>query len=130
MFRNPHRDRLRKMFADQFEQDGESFLYRRDLKGAAIRVTQAERDEFVASFNRTARYIFWSLVPGSVFVIFLLAWLVPQQDEAARTTAVWIAVPAILIPFGAAFYRIWTRPARWPSREYLTRSWGWARCSA
>ena len=51
MFNNLHFDRVRQLFADQFEPEGTGFLYRKSIKGAPIRVTAVERDRFVAAFN-------------------------------------------------------------------------------
>lgn len=112
MFSNPHFDRVRQMFADQFEPDGSGFLYRKGMKGPAIRVSEAERDEFIAVFNKRLRYSMWSIVPATVILILLLVWLVPDVDSTAGHVAMWIGIAAILAPFMAGYYWAWTAPAR------------------
>ncbi len=52
-------DRVRQMFADQFEPDAQGFVYRKSMKGAPIRVSAVERDRYIATFNRYTRYASW-----------------------------------------------------------------------
>lgn len=49
----------RKIFAEQFEPDGDGFLYRYRGKSAPIRVTAAERERFIADFNKRCGYMVW-----------------------------------------------------------------------
>jgi hypothetical protein len=112
MFSNPHFDRVRQMFTDQFEPNGGSFLYRKSMKGAPIRVSEAERDEFVTTFNRRLRYSMWSIVPATVILIFLLVWLVPDTDSTAGHVAMWIGIAAVIAPFLGGYYWAWNAPAR------------------
>lgn len=62
----------RKIFADQFEPDGDGFLYRKSGRGAPIRVTAAERDRFVGDFNRRFRYVVWGSAGAMMAAILLL----------------------------------------------------------
>lgn len=112
MFNNPHFDQVRQNFADQFEQDGAGFLYRKSMKGAPIRVTDTERDSFVASFNRRLRYAAWSVLPATVLVIGLLAFLVPDVESATGKLAMGFAIGLILGPFLLFYYWAWNAPAR------------------
>ena len=54
----------RKSFADQFEQDGSGFIYRRSQKGEAIRVSADERNRFIDDFNRNLRRGMWMMYIG------------------------------------------------------------------
>jgi hypothetical protein len=40
-------DGVRQAFAEQFEQSGANFIYRRSQKGEAIRVSAEERSKFI-----------------------------------------------------------------------------------
>jgi hypothetical protein len=87
MFGNAHLDRVRQAFADQFSDDGHNFIYRRYQKGAPVRVSRLERDEFVAVFNRRISYAMWSTFPATVGLILLLVWLIPDADSPAAQIA-------------------------------------------
>ena len=112
MFGNSHFDRVRQTFADQFVDDSHGFIYRKGLKGAPIRVSELERDEFIATFNKRIRHARWSIFPATLALILLLAWLIRDVDSAAADIAIWVGIGAILLPFMALFYRAWNAPAR------------------
>lgn len=112
MFGNSHFDRVREIFADQFEQDANGFCYRKGMKGAAYRVSEAERDQFVATFNKRLRYASWAIAPATIVLIVLLAWLIPDSDSDLENSAIWIGIAAILIPFMAIYYWAWNAPSR------------------
>ena len=57
-------DRVRQTFADQFEQDGTNFVYRRSQKGVAINVTAQERGKFIDKFGRDLRRAKWLIYGG------------------------------------------------------------------
>ncbi len=59
MFRNRNLDRVRDLFADQFEPSGDGFLYRKSMKGAPIPVSRDERERFDADFHRRLRKLMW-----------------------------------------------------------------------
>lgn len=112
MFYNSHFDRVRQLFAEQFSGDSRGFVYRKGQKGAPIRLSEIERDEFVAAFNKRIRYASWSLIPATVGLILLLVWLVPDTDSAAGQMATWVGIAAILVPFMAIYYWAWNAPSR------------------
>jgi hypothetical protein len=62
-------DRARQAFADQFEQDGSGFVYRRSQKGAAIRVSAEEHDRFIGEFNSNLRRANWIIYVGLTLVL-------------------------------------------------------------
>ena len=72
MLVRPKSNRAQQDFADQFTADGSAFIYRKSQTGAAIRVTPAERDAFVATFNRRMRYVRWSIMPLTLAVTMVL----------------------------------------------------------
>jgi hypothetical protein len=112
MFANAHFERLRQMFADQFEPDGSNFLYRKSMMGAPIRVNQTERDGFVSTFNRRLRYATWSLVPATLLLIGLLVVLFPHVDNSSAQIAIYTGIGFVLLPFMAGHYWAWNGPAR------------------
>ena len=112
MFRNAHLDRLRQAFADQFSVEGRGFIYRKYQKGVPIRVSEIERDRFVATFNKRTRYAMWSIFPATVGLILLLAWLIPDPDSPEGQIALWVGIAAILVPFVAIYLWAWNAPAR------------------
>ncbi|OJV33745.1 MAG: hypothetical protein BGO24_09835 [Sphingomonas sp. 67-36] len=112
MLSTPHLDRVRQLFADQFSGDSRGYVYRRGQKGAPIRVSEMERNQFIATFNRRIRYAMWSILPATVGLIILLVWLFPDSDSPMAQTAMWTGIAAILVPFIAIFYWAWNAPAR------------------
>lgn len=61
--------RLRQTFADQFEQDGANFIYRRSQKGEAIRVSAEERNRFIEQFDKNVRRAKWIIYIGLILVL-------------------------------------------------------------
>ena len=60
-------------FLDQFDWDGGDWLYRHRMTGAAYRVTDREKDAFVAAFDRQQRWLGW--IGLAIFLPFML-WLI------------------------------------------------------
>ncbi len=112
MVGDAHLDRLRQAFADQFSDGGHSFIYRKYQTGVPVRVTKSERDGFVATFNKRIRYAMWSIVPATVGLILLLAWLTPDADSPAAQIAMWGGLAGILLPSIMIFYWAWGAPSR------------------
>jgi len=112
MFGDAHLDRLRQAFADQFSEDGHSFIYRKYQKGVPVRVSRLERDGFIAAFNKHARYAIWSSVSVTVGLTLLLVCLMPDSDSPAAQIAMWGSIAALLLPFMVILYRAWNAPSR------------------
>lgn len=112
MSAKPHFDSVRRSFSDQFEPDGADFLYRRDGKGARIRVSQAERDRFVAAFNRRFIYAIASMLPATALLVALLIWLVPHISEGAAYAGMVGGSLLIVAPYIAIYRWAWNSPAR------------------
>ena len=112
MFTNPHFDRIRQAFAGQFASDSHGLIYRKGQKGAPIRVSEIERVDFIAAFNKQIRYATWSIFPATVALILFLVWLSPDADSSAATPAIFVGIGVILLPYLAIFYRAWDAPSR------------------
>lgn len=112
MFGNARSDHLRQIFADQFSVGEHGLINRKHQKGAPIRVSKAERDGFVAAFNKRIRYATWFIFPATVALILLLVWLTPGADSPVSLIAMWGGIVAILLPFMMIYYWAWNAPSR------------------
>lgn len=112
MFGNSHLARVQQIFADQFTSDAKGYVYRKGQIGEPFRVSDAERDAFIASFNKRIRYSFWSILPATIILILGLAWLIPDSDTMEANVAIWIGLCAILLPFLAVYLWSWNAPVR------------------
>jgi tetratricopeptide (TPR) repeat protein len=108
----------RKSFADQFEQDGSGFIYRRSQKGEAIRVSADERSRFIDEFNRNLRrgmwmmYIALTLALGGVILFSVL------RGTDLSQAAMFITIGVLMIPY--LWYNRWAWGA--PTRELAGRT--------
>ncbi|MBB3957843.1 hypothetical protein [Novosphingobium sediminicola] len=109
---NAHLDGLRQAFADQFSNEKDGFIYRKNQKGAPFRVSSLERDRFVGTFTKRVRYGLWSLVPATIILIVLLVWLTPDSDSPTFQIAMWAGLAAIILSFQAVFHWAWGAPSR------------------
>jgi hypothetical protein len=112
MLENNHLERLRQSFADQFEVDGKDIFYRRGMKGAPIRVTEAERDALVANYNRRLRYAMWPTPFTTVLLIGLLVWFAPDSQGTAGQWIMWPGICLAMAPSLIIMRRAWTAPFR------------------
>ncbi|MCB2065352.1 MAG: hypothetical protein KDE15_01780 [Erythrobacter sp.] len=91
------------LFAAQFKEDGDGYIYRRNRVGAAYRVSPAERDKFVDEYRRSYRKMMWLAFGFMMIAVTLAAVLVPQvldrQAEligyvvgAIMVIVIWLAI--------------------------------------
>jgi hypothetical protein len=104
-------NRLRQNFADQFEPDGDFFLYRRSSRGAPIRVSAQERAAYIAAFDLWLRWCFWALFAGFTALILVeVIYFYPSSSQAD-----WIfgsGIAALFAFYMAAFLWAWNAPTR------------------
>ena len=112
MFGSRHFDRVHEFFADQFEPEGADFVYRKNMKGAPIRVSAPERDAFVAAFKRAYRIAFWAVTAGTIFVILLLALWTPDPESVEGQVGMYGTVGMAVALLLATHYWLWAAPAR------------------
>jgi hypothetical protein len=117
MFRNQHFDKARQIFADQFVNDGNGYIYRKSSKGAPVRVTEAERDEFVANFSRWLKYTSWGLLVSMLAVIAGLFLAGADLDKASGQTAMYASMGLLIAIFLGAYFWAWSMPVRALSRR-------------
>ena len=109
---NPQYDRVRQLFADQFEADGDGYWFRKNLKSPAIQVSADERDAFVAAFSRSFTRWTWGLIATlTVFLVALLAWAL-RTNVAHVAAPIYIGVGLMLTIFMAGCMRAWRAPER------------------
>jgi hypothetical protein len=112
MFGNQNLDRVYELFADQFEQEGDGFVYRKSLKGAAKRISTAERDDFILSFRRSYRRMFWAWMAAIFCGIFAyIGWTV-YDDREMSELALYLGIAAFFAMFLFSHYYVWGAPAR------------------
>ena len=111
-FRNGHFDQLKQLFADQFTLDGRDYIYRKSMKGAAIRVTAQERDAFIADFARRIRYASWMLVGGTIGLIALLVFFDFDRGTAGADIALYGGFAMMMAIFWLGYLWAWNAPVR------------------
>jgi hypothetical protein len=107
-----HFDRVRQMFADQFEPDAQGFIYRKYMKGAPIQVNSAERDRYIATFNRYIKYASWGMFGGMLFLAVALAIYATARGIDLPDMAIYVGIGVIFVAFMAGYYWNWNLPAR------------------
>jgi hypothetical protein len=108
----------RQFFADQFEPDGDGYLYRRSQKGAPIHVSAEERQRFIDDYARRLRYSMWGIVGGLMVVIALSLWWTLSTASELPDAAMYVAIGAVAVACVA--YAMWIRGA--PARELARRT--------
>ncbi len=112
MFRFGQTEYFRSSFAEQFEADGDTYLYRRFRKGAPVRVSARERDDFVANFERSYKRAYLSMMIGLfVLMMAMVATTVAMGHELAEYV-IYSVIASWTSVFLFAHYRIWNAPAR------------------
>jgi hypothetical protein len=92
-------ERVRKKFLDQFESDGEVYLYRREMRGMGVPVSAAERDLLTEQYMQRCQR---SAVFGGIAIVFLIVALVILGVGRYYWIAGWI-----LFVLGMAVIRQW-----------------------
>jgi tetratricopeptide (TPR) repeat protein len=104
--------RVRQTFADQFEQDGANFIYRRSQKGEAIRVSAEERSKFIEEFDRNVRRAKWIIYVGLTLVLGGIIGFSLLRGTDLSQGAIFIGIGLVMIPYFAFYRWAWAAPAR------------------
>jgi hypothetical protein len=105
-------DGAAQVFADQFSRDAHGLIYRKSQKGAPIRVSEAERDGFVATFNKQKRYAMWATVSAILALLVPFAWMSLNTNSATIKLAKWAGIVAIFAIYMTIHFWIWNAPSR------------------
>ena len=108
-----YRTRADKLFADQFETtDDGAFLYRRSLKGAPIKVSLLERNEFVEQFIKMRQRAGWVLMFGLFALAISAVFIFNDADSRDAHTYMFVGAGAIVTAFLVFWRWAWSAPAR------------------
>jgi hypothetical protein len=113
MFRMPdYSGPVRQQFEDQFEREGDAFLYRRNLRYAPVRVTAGEREAFVEDFARAMRRLQWATIAGLILLTLGLAAFLTWQDREFSALPLYVGLGVIVVLNMLLWYRAWKAPSR------------------
>lgn len=104
------------MFAGQFQPDGDGFIYRKNMKGAAIRVTAAERERYIAAYKKSFRYSVWG---GAGAVILFVFGAIFFFDNGGETSGAVTGTVFLLLMVFYLLASYWAMSA--PARELRGR---------
>jgi len=108
----------RKSFADQFEQDGSSFIYRQSQKGEAITVSADERSRFIDEFDRNLRRGTWIMYIGLALGLGGAVLFSVLRGSDLSQAAIFVGIGIVIAPYVA--YNSWV--GRAPARELAGRT--------
>jgi len=91
------KENLMRPFVNQFDEYQGHLVYRHHSKAAPIRVTEAERDSFIAEFERFANRLIWWSFP---MLLLTILGLVILDEQAVLPMPHWVqvAVGLLLLP--------------------------------
>jgi tetratricopeptide (TPR) repeat protein len=104
--------RARQLFDDQFEENGNSFTYRKSQKGEAIRVSAEERTRFIDEFNRNLRRATWGMYIGFAVVVGGILLLTLVEGADVSQAAIYAGIAVVVVPYLAYYYWAWGAPQR------------------
>ncbi len=110
-------DGLIESFSSRFEADGDSFLFRSNLKSAPIRVTAAERSEEIDRYRRSMRRAMVASVIVTIVSILLLAWIDITYDDSDLSWMTWL----LLVPLIGGFAFVTVHISKAPDRRFANR---------
>jgi hypothetical protein len=112
VFTDVHLARVKQAFAAQFMPERDGYIYRRGQRGPAIRVTTAEREAFVATFDRAIGRFGWSIVLATIVVLGALEILPVVLPGPLRGYEESVATALLVASFMLAWWWIRNAPAR------------------
>jgi tetratricopeptide (TPR) repeat protein len=112
MSRTDSWSRVRESFADQFEQDGSNFIYRRSQKGEAFRVSPAEHDRFLDEFDRNLSRAKWIIYLGLTVVLGGIVLFSFRRSSDLSQGVLFLGVGLAMMPYLAYYRWAWAAPAR------------------
>ena len=109
---NRHFDKAITGFTQQFELEGDTYLYRRGLKGAPIPVSASEREGFIADYSRHLRRLTWGFAGVAMVAIVIFSFLTTTDGRELGDLWLYGLIVLATIPFLIVHHRIWNAPAR------------------
>ena len=108
---NRHFDKAITGFTQQFELEGDTYLYR-GLKGAPIPVSASEREGFIADYSRHLRRLTWGFAGVAMVAIVIFSFLTTTDGRELGDLWLYGLIVLATIPFLIVHHRIWNAPAR------------------
>ncbi|WP_156254344.1 hypothetical protein [Sandarakinorhabdus oryzae] len=105
-------EHMTSLFAEQFLPDGNDYLYRRQLTAAPVRVTNRERDDFVATFRRQARISFWATSLGLLLLTTILISISMNDETLDFEMGIYVIIGLVTVPYFWFFWLAWNAPHR------------------
>jgi hypothetical protein len=93
-------------FEAQFQPHGDGFLYRKARKGDPIPVTRAERDGFIAAYERRQKFLIGGLVAA------LLGWSLFITTHKIASYWEYVVMAILMAAAVVQNSRAWNAPAR------------------
>ena len=126
-----------QLFLNQFEQDGDRFLYRKYGRGAPIPVSIEEREGFRLQYRKASRRMIWGAVLIVCAAIAFGSWIAPEFiDDGPGIMVICLSVIGVIAILSV---RNTTAPARalerrspvgieiskdeWRARHFAATSW-------
>jgi ammonia channel protein AmtB len=101
-----------QLFADQFEQRGDGYVYRKTLKGPPIPVSAEERQRFIGDYARHMKLVKWLLMGGfALLTTAVVCWSVETETQLNNTAFI-VAIAAMALAYVAFGQWAWNQPAR------------------
>lgn len=111
-FGKDHWAQSKQLFEEQFERDGDAYLYRRSQKGAPVRVTAVERERYLAEYASRLRIATWIIYLGLMLVAAVVVWWTVEANADFPDLPIYLAIGAVAaISIGFAHWA-WGAPAR------------------
>lgn len=112
MIFDQHTDKMVNLFADQFQLDGDKYLYRKGMKAAPIRVAKVERDDFVETYRRHARIGFWVMLLALILLSTLMIGVSMSNDAVDVETGTYAIVGFVSALYLWLNFHAWNAPHR------------------
>ncbi|MEG3145218.1 hypothetical protein U1839_11210 [Sphingomonas sp. RT2P30] len=112
MFAEVHLARVKQAFAAQFTPERDGYVYRRGQRGPGIRVTVAERDRFVAAFDRAIVRWAWGMVLATIVTLGGLALFPISLPGPLNGAEEGVATTVLIVFFMSSWWWIRAAPAR------------------
>jgi hypothetical protein len=104
-------NRLRQLFANRFETDGDGYLFRTTIGAPGFKVSAQERDRWLATFSRRIQIAIWA-TGGLTALIFVAAFLIAPNEVHVSDWWVYGMVALCLAPLLFINRWLWNAPVR------------------
>lgn len=104
--------RVKRLFANRFEPEGDSFLFRANLRAPAIRVSARERSDFVVKFNRNIQISSWAWVALTLLMLVGAVVVSHASSTELPDFAMYLLLAFCLAGLLMGILWLWNEPVR------------------